>query len=720
MRVSNTGFTRNEARRWVRWSRAVGRMLRLLIVLALAFIGLGAAAPDSKPASLAISGYGLFGNADLKRTLRLLQPDKKPPAYYDANFIEDASLLLYSRLARDGYLKPHVTARLVLADGSRLEYSPDPGLNQLLPRPLKVKRVHFILKRGVLSYYQRIEFVGLRALTSREAMRYFRDIDFLIPIKTARVYTPARLDQSASNLTKALLQKGYEAAKVTVDHLDHDDKTGVTRLRILVREGLPSLVRSLHVEVYHPGDARPATMTNYSPNAAYSQIWVEDFTQRMRVEQYPQGYADATAQLTTLRREVGKSSVQLDLLARVDTGPRITLGKVKFKGNRKTKTPVMRRVVRLEEGGYLDRVKTEEGRQRLSRLGVFDRVEVDYEKETETRRDVLYDVKEGKQIDLSLLFGYGSYELLRGGIELRQYNVLGLAHQQRMLLTQSFKSSSGDYLYTVPEWIGKDVDLFFNASGLRREEISFLREEYGGGIGLQWHFNAINSDVSLRYSYQFLNARDAPKDLPEGVEQATVTAFVLDFKHDKRDNPLTPTEGYNLFSSMEFASAALGGEVDYQRFEAGGSIHFKLGGGRFLHFGLRHGVDLTLGATSADLPFNKRFFPGGENSVRGYQQGEASPLNAEGKIIGAESYLQGNLEFEQALTPAWSIVLFVDGVGSAKAIRHYPFDETLYSVGGGLRWKTIIGPARLEYGYNPDRRRQDPTGTLHFSLGYPF
>ncbi|MGN6385992.1 MAG: BamA/TamA family outer membrane protein, partial [Verrucomicrobiota bacterium] len=39
---------------------------------------------------------------------------------------------------------------------------------------------------------------------------------------------------------------------------------------------------------------------------------------------------------------------------------------------------------------------------------------------------------------------------------------------------------------------------------------------------------------------------------------------------------------------------------------------------------------------------------------------------------------------------------------------------------GGLRWKTLIGPARLEYGYNLHRREEDPMGTLHFSIGFPF
>jgi outer membrane translocation and assembly module TamA len=65
-------------------------------------------------------------------------------------------------------------------------------------------------------------------------------------------------------------------------------------------------------------------------------------------------------------------------------------------------------------------------------------------------------------------------------------------------------------------------------------------------------------------------------------------------------------------------------------------------------------------------------------------------------------------------------VLFSDSIGFARHIDHYPFDTGLFSVGGGLRWRTLIGPIRLEYGYNLNPRPLDPSGTLQFSLGFPF
>jgi outer membrane translocation and assembly module TamA len=334
-------------------------------------------------------------------------------------------------------------------------------------------------------------------------------------------------------------------------------------------------------------------------------------------------------------------------------------------------------------------------------------------------RDVVYEVDEGKQYEITLLGGFGSYELLRGGVILEKHNVWGHAHDSRLKLVQSFKSSDGEYTYTVPQFRWGSA-VFFTASGLRRDEVDFTREELATSIGARRRFAEIFTDASLRYSYQYVNAADADFVSGFGVPDARVAATILDLRHDRRDNPITPRSGYKLFSNLEVASEALGGEVDYERVEVQGSYHWPISKDRWIHLGASHGAVLTVDGATVDLPFNKRFFPGGENSIRGYQEGEASPRNEEGKTIGAESYLGLNVELEQALTPHWSVVGFFDSMGVARDISQYPFDELLFAAGGGLRWNTIIGPVRLEYGHNLHRRRKDPAGTLHISIGFPF
>jgi len=381
----------------------------------------------------------------------------------------------------------------------------------------------------------------------------------------------------------------------------------------------------------------------------------------------------------------------------------------------------MARHTPVEPGDLLNPIKAEEGRYRLAQLGSFEHVELKYDQVDEHTRDVLYEVKEAKSLEVSLLFGYGSYELLRGGVVLEENNIWGLGHHLHLKAVQSFKASSGELAYTIPEFIAKDTDLFVNGFGLRREEVSFTREEYGGGIGSHRYFRPIGTDLSLRYNYQILNA-DAPflGAAAEGLTNAGVGAVIAELKHDRRDNPLYPSRGYKIFASIEVGTEHLGGEANYERFEVWSSWHLPLGDGRLLSLGLSHGAVFTPGRTELNLPVNRRFFPGGQSSIRGYPEGEASPRNGEGKIVGAETYTLGSVEFEQSITPKWALVAFSDSLGIAHHIADWPVHESLYSVGVGLRWRTVIGPVRLEYGHNLNPRPHDPSGTLQFSLGFPF
>src|SRR5262249_9052655 len=73
------------------------------------------ATTNAKPARIKISGYGLFGNRELRRMLVTLELGGKRPVFFESSFVEDATLLLNARVKRDGYLKPSLTLRLTLA-----------------------------------------------------------------------------------------------------------------------------------------------------------------------------------------------------------------------------------------------------------------------------------------------------------------------------------------------------------------------------------------------------------------------------------------------------------------------------------------------------------------------------------------------------------------------------------------------------------------------------
>jgi outer membrane protein insertion porin family len=686
-------------------------------VIALVLFQAFCAEAASPKAKLKISGYGVLGDLELKRTILLLATGGKKPPVFDANLIEDAAVILFSRMTEDGFLRPALTVTVTLTNGAVRTFHWREVMDESLPRPLNATRVEFHINKGQFYYYKSVTFEGLHNVTEKDARGFFVQNTALLPLKRFKTYSPQRLEHSVSSLMEVLERKGYRDAKIT-PHVSRDDKTGEVTVTVEVHEGLRSVVRMVRQDILRDASTN-AQIVVARIGKAYSPVWEQNFIQNIRTNLYHGGYPDTTVQMSTLRRETN-SVIEFDLLAKVSAGAKITLGGVRFEGQKKTKLKVLEQRAQLPPGELLDRIKVERARYRISELGVFDSVGLRYDDMNVHTREAVFSLKEGKTLEASMLFGFGTYEQLRVGFDIEQHNIWGRAHNTRFRVTQSFKTTSADYFYTIPQVVGEDINAFFTASALRRQEITFLREEYGGGIGAEKLFRGISTDVSGRFNYQLLTASETDVDPSVGLRSAQVSGFIFDLKHDRRDNPLYPHHGYKIFATAEVATDLLGGDVNYRRFELAGSYHFGVGGGRWLHFGIDHAAVFTDRGPAVDLPFDKRFFPGGENSIRGYTEGEASPRSITGALIGVETFALASAELEQELTPKLALVVFVDSLGYAQSIDNYPVQKVLTSVGGGLGYRTLIGPVRLEYGYNLNPRPRDPMGTVQFSVGFPF
>lgn len=676
--------------------------------------------PPAEPAEIEVNGLGWLKNREQRRALeRLLSTERGPTL--DANAIEDAEFLLMSALVEQGYLKPVITTRITGPDGAETSFVFDASLETPLERSLEARRLELEVERGVRYRFTRVRFNGLQAVPAEEAETFFLGERVLIGRGAAQAYSPARLNRAVSGLEAELRRLGYAEATVRASDVRLDDRTGEVEVDVDVVEGARWEATGLRTE----GAESEVGGLSLQPfvGQPWTQYWEQDVAEAIRNHFYRKGYADVRVRMSRTTGAPLNGVKHVEALARIEPGPRVTVGEVRFEGAQKTSRTVLARRVRATPGEPLDPLSIEQARFRLGRLGVFDRVDVRYEPDSGPVRDPVFVVKEGRELEANLLLGYGSYEQLRGGVELRQFNLFGRAHQSRLLLVQSLKSSRGEYSYTVPELFGESLDGTARVFGLQREEISFVRQEYGANFSLAAPLRFLGANATAGYTYQALLNDDNTLTTRTADEQHVTAASVdVTIVRDRRDNPLRPRRGYRAYVQAETASEYLGGTVDYQRLEFGGSYHHPAGRGRWIHVGLNHGAITTFGSQTDDseLPVNKRFFPGGDNSIRGYQSGEAAPRGADGRFIGAKTYLLLNLELEQALTTKWSVVAFVDALGTAARLADYPFADKLFSVGLGVRYQTLIGPVRLEYGRNVDPRVDDPSGTLLLSVGFPF
>jgi translocation and assembly module TamA len=127
---------------------------------------------------------------------------------------------------------------------------------------------------------------------------------------------------------------------------------------------------------------------------------------------------------------------------------------------------------------------------------------------------------------------------------------------------------------------------------------------------------------------------------------------------------------------------------------------------------LRGDAGLTATESVEQLPTSLRFFAGGDTSVRGFGFQRLGPTDAEGRVIGGRHLLVGSVEYDYPLGDRpWAVAVFAD-IGNA----FDEFDDYELEVGAGigLRWRSPVGPLRLDLAHAPN---SDDDFRIHFTMG---
>jgi outer membrane translocation and assembly module TamA len=142
---------------------------------------------------------------------------------------------------------------------------------------------------------------------------------------------------------------------------------------------------------------------------------------------------------------------------------------------------------------------------------------------------------------------------------------------------------------------------------------------------------------------------------------------------------------------------------------------------------VRYGSVASIGRDVA-IPFSKRYFLGGAESLRGWGRLEVSPLSRAGNPIGGQSLFEASSEARVRLTSGLTGVTFLD-VGNVW-VKPWDFrpGRLLSDAGVGVRYQSPFGLLRLDFGYQLNRldgllidgRPQDRPWRVHFSVGQAF
>jgi len=130
-----------------------------------------------------------------------------------------------------------------------------------------------------------------------------------------------------------------------------------------------------------------------------------------------------------------------------------------------------------------------------------------------------------------------------------------------------------------------------------------------------------------------------------------------------------------------------------------------------------------------DLPASERFFAGGDNTVRGYARdtlGDPETISR-GFPRGGNALIIFNSELR---VPVWRDIggaVFMDVGNVFSRVSDIELSHLRPAAGFGLRYKSPIGPIRVDLGFKLDRGRFDvlpgdrePLWEFHISIGQAF
>jgi outer membrane protein insertion porin family len=413
------------------------------------------------------------------------------------------------------------------------------------------------------------------------------------------------------------------------------------------------------------------------------------------------------------------STKKIDIHLEIHEGEKYYLEEVQIQGNGVTKDNVIRREILLVPGEIFDGRKLKLSRQRLFNLGYFEEVNTEIlPGTTKDRKILLISVKERKTGIATFGAGYSSREGLIGNIQVSQTNLFGRGWKVRLSTNFGGKTTNYNFGFINPWVFDTPTSFGFNLYDTRRDRDTYLEARRGGDIRLGFRMGLYNrlSITHRRDIVETLNVEeDAPEDVEEGLEATNSLSFTL--RRDTTDNPIFPTQGYNIEVKNEFAGGrVLGGDIDFYKPRIRGGIHLPLIWRSVLSLKGRWSK-ITNPFSEKEIPDYEKFYLGGSGSIRGYRDLTIHPYDEEGNDVGGEGMVVANIEIGIPLAEdTLRAYLFFDAGNSWLKPEEVALDDLKCGAGIGVLFRSPLGPIRLDYGYPiADPENRDPQ--FHFGIG---
>ena len=227
--------------------------------------------------------------------------------------------------------------------------------------------------------------------------------------------------------------------------------------------------------------------------------------------------------------------------------------------------------------------------------------------------------------------------------------------------------------------------------------------------------------ANLSYEYSSVETWDVDPGVVlnrEDVGTTGIGSVTPSIFYDSRDDSFNPTSGSRHGLTLKFASVAFLSEVEFIKGTYQSSWYFPVRKGLVFALTIGGGIAYSFDSDK-ELPLVERFFLGGRTTVRGFKNDYLGPKGADDAPTGGNVFVLGNSELRKDIGRGFGVVAFLDS-GNVWKLPEDIGTKVRYTVGTGLRYKTPVGPVRVDYGHKLDREQGESNGEVHFSFGHAF
>lgn len=592
--------------------------------------------------------------------------------------------------------------------------------------------VHVLVKRGPHGRLRNIRFEGFESQEQRELAKMIRPrrynmfLNWLTGVGTIK---QEEFDSDVQVMVHYLQNKGYVDAHVSM------------RINYIPDDGC---VLVIHLDrgpkyQFHNVDFSGFTLRkedeikkvcDIKEGEVFSIDQIRATQEKIRELYTQEGYLQTNVdyQLTLLPDQTA-----YDVHFNIEESEQYRVGLVLVSGNYSTNKKVVYNNINLEPGDVFDSRKVKSTQQKLQSTGFFKNVNVYPIKADEGSLgsseycDVMVEVDEAQTGNASLFLGMSTTSSVFGGIDLTENN-FDLAGFRNVWTQGPSAFRGGGEFFKIKGTVGEKesgvsvswLNPYFNDS-LWRFGVDF---DYITSILLSsnYRIHTIGGQVSTIYpvtrtfshGYKFrvkdsiINPR-VPKEQLSLIEDKEASncgigsGLATTFAYDSTDNPFKPRTGFRSNFEAEIVGLVRTHMTQNQNLSFDTTTKANLTDFPFLKFGyvnslycplwksatLKFRFDLKfmqlLGSGQVDqLPLSEKYFLGGENTVRGYGNGQVGPrFPVTNDPKGGISSFLGSVELSQNIVKPLDVFAFFDsGMVSEEA---WNMDTIRMSVGAGVR-----------------------------------